>query len=516
MKTAASKTISDAEKVIVLERRVESLQQQLDWFQRQLFGRKSEKRLFDDVPEQPLLNGFEVGPAPKGPAPEQDVKGHTRQKHRDDCVTDSGLRFDESVPVTVIELPAPELEGAEADEYEVISEKVTYRLAQRQTAYEILKYVRPVIKHRTTAKLFSPPAPPSLWAGSIADVSVVAGLLVEKLVYHQPLYRQHQRLQRDGVTLSRETLANWVHRAAQLLEPIYQAQLRHILRSKVLSIDETPVKAGQKGKGKMKLGWFWPIYGEADEVAFTFSSSRAHTHLVDTLPEFSGTLLTDGYGAYTRFVKRCGDIEHAQCWAHSRREFIKAQKLETQAADKALDLIGELYLIEADMRARGVTGEDKRAMRQSRTRPGVDAFFAWCNEQCQRMDLVPSNPLSKAIAYVQKRETHLRVFLDNPRVDIDTNHLERTLRVIPMGKKAWLFCWTELGAKYVGVLQSLLTTCRLHGVHPYTYLVDVLQRVARHPNEHVEQLTPRLWAQHFADDPLRSDVERLSPQPVLS
>ena len=505
MATAPSKIPSEQQKIAALEQQVESLKQQLDWFQRQLFGRKSEKRRPEDLPEQPLLNGFDVEAGADTPVEREHI-AYTRNKHRaDDCVSDSGLRFNASVPVKTIELTAPELSGPHADEYEIISEKVSYRLAQAKTSYQVLKYVRPVVKHRASGALSSPPAAPALWPGSIADVSVVAGLLVEKFVYHMPLYRQHQRMGRDGVVVSRESLTNWSRNAIGLLEPIYQAQLQHILLSKTLSIDETPVKAGRGKPGKMKLGWYWPIYGEADEVAFTFSPSRGHQHLVDILAGFSGTLLTDGYGAYTRFISRCEDIEHAQCWAHSRREFLKAQKAEPDAVAQALDFIGALYKVETDIREHAEL--DTLAHRQRYSQAIVDGFFAWCEVQVQRMDLVPSAPLSKAFKYVRKREPNLRLFLADAALAIDTNHLERTLRVIPMGKKAWLFAWTEVGARHVGIVQSLLSTCRLHGVDPYTYLVDVLQRVGQHPADQVEQLTPRLWQRNFGDNPLRSDLE---------
>ena len=366
-----------------------------------------------------------------------------------------------------------------------------------------------MLKHRPSHKLSSPSAPAALWEGSIADVSVVAGLLVEKLVYHMPLYRQHQRLIRDGIEISRETLSNWAHRAIMLLEPIYDAQLAHILQSKLLAIDETPVKAGRAKPGKMKLGWYWPIYGEDDEVAFTFSPSRGHQHLLDTLGEFTGTLLTDGYGAYSRYVRRCEDVEHAQCWSHCRREFIKAEKSEPEALAQALDIIGLLYRNETVIR--DDPSIDKLTYRHNHSIEVVDQFFDWCEAQCQRIDLVPSAPLSKALKYARKREANLRVFLTDAQVPVDTNHLERTLRVIPMGKKAWLFNWTELGAKRIGIAQSLLSTCRLHQVDPYTYLVDVLQRVSEHPAGEVEQLTPRLWKRHFAHAPLRSDLDLALP-----
>jgi transposase len=508
MGAPAYEALKDREKVVALERKVESLEQQLDWFKRQLFGRKSEKRFIEDRPEQPLLDGLvtQVSESAKAGVATETITYTRRKTRSEDDVTDAGLRFDESVPVETIRCPAPQLEGDRAGDYEVISEKVTYRLAQRTGSYVVLAYVRPVLKHRETGALTSTPAPPGLWPGSVADVSVVAGLLVEKFVYHQPLYRQHQRLGREGITLARPTLTTWVHKAIGLLEPVFDAQHRSVLRSKTLAIDETPIKAGREKKGKMRLAWYWPMYGDDDEVVFTYSRTRGHKHLLGTLEGFTGTLLTDGHGAYRRFVRKSQDIVHAQCWAHTRREFIKAEKAEPEAVAAALEFIGRLYEVEADIRKRGLEGADKLAHRAQHARPAARAFFAWCHGDSARIDLVPSNPLSKALKYALEREPALSIYLGDPAVAIDTNHLERTLRVVPMGRKSWLFCWTEVGAEKVGIIQSLLTTCRLHGINPFTYLVDVLQRVGEHPMSRVEELTPRRWKALFADHPLRSDV----------
>jgi len=122
-------------------------------------------------------------------------------------------------------------------------------------------------------------------------------------------------------------------------------------------------------------------------------------------------------------------------------------------------------------------------------------------------ELYPQNPLAKAVAYALEREAGLRIYLGDPDVPIDTNHLERALRPIPMGRKNWLFNWTEVGARYVGVIQGLIVTCRLHDINPYTYLIDVLQRISNHPAYRVEELTPRLWKDTFAHQPLRSDAD---------
>jgi len=165
-----------------------------------------------------------------------------------------------------------------------------------------------------------------------------------------------------------------------------------------------------------------------------------------------------------------------------------------------------LYRHEETIRERQLTGAQKLAHRTEHSEPLVNTFWRWCEDQCLRGDLLPSNPLSKALKYARERRVALQVFLSDPEVPIDTNHLERALRPIPLGRRNWLFCWTELGAKQVGIIQSLIVTCRLHGVDVYTYLVDVLQRVSLHPAKDVIDLTPRVWKTKFAHDPLKSDI----------
>jgi len=211
------------------------------------------------------------------------------------------------------------------------------------------------------------------------------------------------------------------------------------------------------------------------------------------------------YEAYASYARKTG-IKNAQCWAHSRRAFFEAQDAEPQAAAEALRQIGVLYDIEAAIRADKLSGESKRLHRLTHSKPCVEKFFAWVDAQFERQGLLPSNPLTKAMAYVRERRAGLEIFLDDPDVPIDTNHIERALRPIPMGKKNWMFCWTEVGARHAGIVQSLIATCRLHDLDPTTYLVDVLQRVAQHPASRVAELTPRLWKQHFAANPLRSDL----------
>jgi hypothetical protein len=316
----------------------------------------------------------------------------------------------------------------------------------------------------------------------------------------------------SGIQLSRASLTTWTQRSIALLKPIYQAQLKHILQSRVLAMDETPIKVGsskakKKQQGKLHQGWLWPIYGEADEVCFTYSASRGKQHIEDQLKGFAGVLLTDGYAAYASFAQNKPGIIQAQCWAHARRYFVKAEKIEPEAVSQALDTIRGLYRIEEVIREKALAPEKALALRTEKSKPLADIFFAWCHEQRQRIDLLNSNPLSRALTYVANHQEQMSVFLSDPDVPIDTNHVERNLRGIPMGRKNWLFSWSEVGAEQVGIIQSLLVSCRLHGIKPYTYLVDVLQRIALHPARNVEELTPRVWKERFAANPMRSPLD---------
>ncbi len=497
--------------IAALKEQVAQLKTQLDWFKRQLFGRRSEKRLLiDPAIQADLLVGLGVDVA-SAPMPEEKQKiSYERRKPRAaGTVNDHGLRFDETVPVETIHLgPSPALANVPGDQQSLISEKISYRLAQRPGSYVILKYVRQVIKRLDTDELITAPAAANVLDKSIADVSFLAGMLVDKFVYHLPLYRQHQRLRQSGIELSRSTLTNLASRAIDLLSPIYAAQFEHIRKSRVLAMDETPIKAGRKKKGKLRQAYFWPIYGEADEIAFSYSSSRASKQVREVLgDDFKGTLISDGYEAYENYARHHPLMTHAQCWAHTRRYFEKAREAEPQAVAEALALIGEMYVAEQTIRDKKLSGEAKLKYRTKHSEPVVAAFWRWCESQCQRHDLLPSNPLTKALKYAMARTDNLKVYVSDPEVPIDTNHLERALRPIPMGRRNWLFCWTELGAQQVGIIQSLLVTCKLHSINPHTYLVDVLQRISRHPASQVLELTPRVWKEYFADNPLRSDLD---------
>jgi transposase len=423
-----------------MSREIEILKHQLDWFRRQIFGQKSERRIIDGSAGQ-LSLGEAINAAQSAGAPppvERRVAAHTRRvaTNKPDAGDDSVAFFDDTrVPVEVIELAAPEAEGLAPEEFEVIAHKESFRLAQRPGSYVVLKYRRPVIKLKATQAIVCPGAPAGVIEGSRADVSFIAGLLIDKFAYHLPFYRQHQRLTDAGITVSRAWLTQIGQLAIALLEPIYAAQFASIRASRVKAMDETPIKAGRSEPGKLKAAYFWPVYGELDEVCFPFFETRRAEHVEQALGlthAEGAVLLSDGYRAYAQYAEKTG-LTHAQCWAHTRRAFFEAQGAEPQAAARALDMIGDLYAVEERIRSQNLSAARKLDYRLLYAKPIAQQFFAWVNQQFAQQGLLPSNPLTKALAYAHERRCGLEVYLTDPDVPIDTNHLERALRTIPMG-----------------------------------------------------------------------------------
>ena len=322
-------------------------------------------------------------------------------------------------------------------------------------------------------------------------------MLVAKYADHLPLYRQAQIYARQGLELDRSTLADWVGRAAFLLRPVHERLLARLKQSPKLFADETTAPVLDPGRGRTKTGQLWAYarddrpWGGTDPpaVAYVYAPDRKAERPIVHLAGFAGILQVDGYAGYRVLAER-GDVELAFCWSHVRRRFYElAAAGPAPIASEALERIAGLYVIEAEIRGR--TADERRAVRQEKSRPIVDEFEPWLRA---KLGLISQKTkLAEAIRYALSRWDGLTRFIADGRIEIDSNVVERAIRPIALNRKNALFAGSDGGGEHWAVIASLIETCKLIGVEPQAYLADVITRIVNdHPNSQIDELLP--WA----------------------
>jgi transposase len=341
------------------------------------------------------------------------------------------------------------------------------------------------------------PAPARLIEGGLPTEATVAHVLVSKYADHLPLYRQAQIYARQGITLDRSTLADWVGRAAFMLRPVHDRLLATLKTSSKLFADETTAPVLDPGRGRTKIGQLWAYarddrpWGGADPpgVAYVYAPDRKAERPITHLAGFKGILQVDGYGGYRALAER-GDVQLAFCWAHVRRRFYElAVAGPAPIASEALKRIAELYAVEAECRGRNA--DERRALRQEKSRLILDALEPWLQNKLSLIS--QKTKLAEAIRYALSHWQGLTRFLDDGRIEIDSNVVERSIRPIALNRKNALFAGSDGGGEHWAVIASLIETCKLSNVEPQTYLADVITRIVNgHPNSQINELLP--WA----------------------
>src|SRR3954470_19090723 len=346
------------------------------------------------------------------------------------------------------------------------------------------------------------PAPERPITGGMATEALLAHVLVAKYADFLPLYRQAQIFARQGIGLDRSTLCDWVGRACWWLEPLWRLLRRHVMSSTRIFADDTTLPVLDPGRGRTKTGRLWgyavddrPWGGRAPPaVVYLYAEDRKGEHPVAHLAGFRGTLQVDGYGGFKSLLENRppGEIRLAFCWAHCRRRFYDIhQATGSPLAEKALRRIGELYKVEAEVRGR--PAKARRAVRQERGKPLVDALHAWLTAQLGRVS--GKSGLAEAIRYALRHWQGLVLFLDDGRLEPDTNVIERAIRPIALGRKNSLFAGSDGGACWWAIVASLVATAKLNGVEPLAWLTDVLERVVsgRTKAHELDALLPWSW-----------------------
>lgn len=376
-----------------------------------------------------------------------------------------------------------------------IGEDVAERLDVVPITFRVLVTRRPRYGCRSCeSAIVQAPAPARIVEGGIPTEALIAQVLVAKYADHLPLYRQAQIYARQGIQLDRSTLADWVGRAAWYLRPLRDHILERLRRSERLFADETTAPVLDPGRGRTKTGQLW-AYARDDRpwggdtppmVAYVYAADRKGERAEAHLGDFAGILQVDGYGGYTALAKRRQQIVLAFCWAHVRRKFYELAD-NSPVAIEVLQRIAALYKIEDD--ARGASAEQRQQIRQERSRVIIDDLRIYLETKSRQVSAKAK--LGEAIRYALTRWAGLSRFLDDGRVDLDSNAVERSIRPLALNRKNALFAGSDEGGDNWAVIATLIENCKLSGINPHTWLTQALRKLANgHPANSVGELMP--------------------------
>ncbi len=382
-----------------------------------------------------------------------------------------------------------------------IGEEITEELEYAPGELFVNRFIRPKYVVDVTedggARIAIAPMPVRPIDKSIAGSALLAFLIIQKYVYHVPLHRLMAQLESLGVKLAPSTLSDWVGGTAHLITALYEALKTEVLQSGYLHVDETRIKVLDKDlKGQTHKGWFW-VYNNSPGkmVFFDYQEGRDMKGPAGILDIYQGYLQVDGYSVYDGFVPRKG-ITVLYCMAHARRKFVEAMDNNKALAEHALEQMQALYAIERE--CKDMTCEERQAVRQQKALPVLETLGKWMKEQY--VQLTPTSPIAKALAYSIKRWEGLSLYTTNGMLHIDNNPVENSIRPVAIGRKNYLFCGSHEAAQRTAMLYSLLGTCKMNGINASDWLSDVLKRMPTHPVNKIRELLPHNW------QPMQSSV----------
>jgi transposase len=386
----------------------------------------------------------------------------------------------------------------------VISDETSERLDSIPAQHQVIVTHRPKYGCRGCENaVVQAPAPERLIKNGIPTEGMVASVIVDKHAWHKPLYRQAKNMALQGFPVDRSTLAGWVGTAAAELTPVCERMKAVLLASPKIVVDETKVPVLDPGRGRTKAGYFWTISRddrpwagpEPPGVVYTYAPGRGGKHAIALLAGYSGIVQCDGYVVYEQLVgPKVPDskISLAFCWSHWRRQFVDIDRGgPAPIAHEALERIAKLYAIES--RIRGQSAEQRCAVRQTESKPLVESLKAWLEAQLATVS--QKSVIAEAIRYGFHRWEGLSRFLEDGRIEMDTNSVERANRLIALTRKNSLFAGHDEGAANWACLASLIETAKLHQLNPQAYLADILTKLVNGwPMKKLDALLPWAWS----------------------
>jgi transposase len=378
------------------------------------------------------------------------------------------------------------------DDCKKIGQEVTEELEYEPGKLFVNRYVRPKYVKADKEGIVIAAMPERPLPKAIAGPGLLAQIVIDKYVDHLPLHRQQQRFNRQGVNIPYSTITDCVTGTCKLIVPLYNALIKQVLQSHYLHVDESPIKVLDRDKkGQAHRGYFWVYHSSLQRmVLFDYRPGRGREGPQEILKDFKGHLQTDGYAVYNIFKEKEG-ITLLHCMAHARRMFYEALINDKARAEHALTEIGLLYDIERIVREQSLPQQEILQLRKTEAVPVLEALGKWM--KAEYVKVLPKSPIGKALGYSIERWNELMIYAGDGKLNIDNNPVENSIRPVAIGRKNYLFAGSHEAAQRSAMLYSLLGTCKLHGINPFTWLRDVLQRIGNHPINKIDELLPHKW-----------------------
>lgn len=377
-----------------------------------------------------------------------------------------------------------------------ITEDSSEQLEYVPASFRVIKHVRPKYRCGCDDKIHQAEAPSRPIPRGYAGPGLLAHIAIAKYMDHLPLYRQSAIYSREGVELSRSTLADWIGQICRLLRPLNNALQHYVMQADKIHTDDTPVPVLQPGRKRTKQGRLWGYLrddrtsgdDQAPAVWFSYSPDRKGKWPASHLADYQGILQADAYAGYEAlYDKKPKTITEAGCWAHVRRKFYEVDQVQPDGfAHEALESIATLYGIEKEIR--GCPPEQRCRVRQARAGPILEQLEQRLIKV--RSEIPKKLPLAKAIHYALVRWKALVGYVDNGIIEIDNNAIERQIRPIALGRKNYLFAGSDAGGERAAMMYGLINTAKLNGLEPEAYLSYVLSVIADHSVAQVHELLP--------------------------
>ncbi len=468
------------------QQQLKLLAKQLDTLKRLYFGPKSERYVLDTDPLQGLLFDDMEAEVPLH-EPEPESNGQKRKRKKPKRRPDFEDLPDHLPRETRVIEPDGDLTGLKCIGVEKTKYLEIVPSTMKVVEIHRPKYVEPGNEDRG---VIIGELPPRVVDKGMAGPGLLADVLVSKFADHLPLYRQRQRLLREGIKIAKSTLGGWIAQTAWHLRPLYEALKRDALSSGYLQADETTIKVQDRTKsGTTHRGYYWLYHTpERKLLVMEYRESRARAGPVAFLRGYKGALQTDGYVAYDVFDAHPSMTVYA-CMAHARRKFNDCLTYEPDKAEHVLKEIRKLYAIERRLREEGASADRRREVRQEEARPVLEKLKPWLEANRG----LPKSPWGQATSYTLGLWTRLTRYLNEGLVELDNNLIENQVRPLAIGRKNYLFAGSHDAAQRAAMVYSLLGTCKLHRVNPQEWLTDVLERIPTHPAKRVADLLPHNW-----------------------